>query len=132
MNNDSKKNIVGDKPYSFALETIKLYKKLTTAAKAYVFSTQLLRSGTAYGVNINEAISSVIKRNFVHKLCIALKESGETNYWLNLLKYTNYINTTIHQELSISSKEIMKTFQAIFYQQKKDISYKIIQQLQKP
>ena len=132
MNNDGEKNIVGDKPYSFALETIKLYKKLTTAAKAYVFSTQLLRSGTAFGVIINEAISSVIKRNFVYKQGIALKESGETNYWLNLLKYTNYIKTTIHQELSISSKEIMKTFQAIFYQQKKDISYKIIQQLQKP
>ena len=104
MNNDGEKNIVGDKSYSFALETIKLYKELTTAAKAYVFSTQLLRSGTAYGVNINEAISSVIKRNFVHKLCIALKESGETNYWLNLLKYTNYIKTTIHQELSIGCR----------------------------
>ena len=110
---NGKQSIVGDKSYSFALEIIKLYTGLTITAKEYVLSKQILRSGTSVGANINEAISSVSKRDFVHKLSIALKEARETNYRLNLLKDSNCINLTIHQELSIRFTEIMKILSSI-------------------
>ena len=113
MNKDGNQSIVGDKSYSFALEIIKLYKELTITTKEYVLSKQILRSGTPIGANINEAVSSVSKRDFVHKLSIALKEARETNYWLNLLKDSNYIGIATYEHLSIRCKEIMKILSSI-------------------
>ncbi len=51
----------------------------------------MLRSGTSIGANLNEAVSSESKRDFVHKLSIGLKEAKETAYWLRLLKNSDYI-----------------------------------------
>lgn len=39
-------NIVADKSYAFTLRIIKLYKFLVAEQKGYVFSKQILRSGT--------------------------------------------------------------------------------------
>jgi four helix bundle protein len=85
------RSIIYQKAYTFALEIIKLYKHLSTEKKEFILSKQLLRAGTSIGANVNEAISSESKRDFVHKLGIALKEARETSYWLNLLKDSEYI-----------------------------------------
>jgi len=85
------RSIIYQKAYPFALEIIKLYKHLSTEKKEFILSKQLLRAGTSIGANVNEAISSESKRDFVHKLGIALKEARETSYWLNLLKDSEYI-----------------------------------------
>ena len=52
---------------------------------------QLLRSATSIGANINEAIYGNSKADFISKLHIALKETGESIYWLTLLKRTHLI-----------------------------------------
>lgn len=49
-------------------------KKDTTVAK------QLLRSATSVGANINEAVYGNSKADFIAKLHIALKETGESIY----------------------------------------------------
>ena len=85
------RSIIYQKAYTFALEIIKLYKHLITEKKEFILSKQLLRAETSIGANVNEAISSESKRDFVHKLGIALKEARETSYWLNLLKDSEYI-----------------------------------------
>ena len=51
-----KENIVQDKSYAFALRIIKLYKHLIYDKKEFVLSKQILKSGTAIGANIEEAI----------------------------------------------------------------------------
>ena len=33
------------------------------------------------------------RKDFIHKMAIALKEANETEYWLNILKDTDYIYT---------------------------------------
>ena len=66
-------SIISTKSYAFALEVIKIYKYLINEKKEFVLSKQLLRSGTSIGANINEAVSGQSKRDFVHKLSIALK-----------------------------------------------------------
>ena len=53
---------------------------------------QLSRAGTSIGANIYEAQYAQSKRDFVSKLEIALKESSETSYWLNLLFATGRID----------------------------------------
>ena len=49
---------------------------------------QLLRSATSIGANINEAVYRNSKADFISKLHIALKETGESIYWLTLLSRT--------------------------------------------
>lgn len=52
---------------------------------------QLLRSGTSIGANAVEAQSGQSRRDFLHKLEIALKEARETEYWLKLLVATEVL-----------------------------------------
>ena len=96
--NEYKENIIVGKSYSFALEIIKLYKQLSEQ-KEYVLSKQILRSGTSIGANIHEAVSSESKKDFIHKTGIALKETRETSYWLNLLKDSSYISSDTFDSL---------------------------------
>src|SRR4051812_26732314 len=89
----SKENIIVNRSYAFALEIVALYKSLISSSKEYVLSKQLLRAGTSIGANVNEALASESKKDFVHKLAIALKEARETAYWMNLLKDSNYLTS---------------------------------------
>ena len=106
-------SIIAGKAYSFALEVMKIYKLLVNERKEYVLAKQLLRSGTSIGANINEAIAGQSKRDFVYKLNIALKEARETNYWLNLLKDSEYINLIEFETLFKKCNEIIKMLTSI-------------------
>ena len=48
-------------------------------------SKQIYRSGTSIGANIAESRYAQSPADFVSKLSFALKESGETEYWLKSL-----------------------------------------------
>lgn len=122
--NDS---IVAKKAYAFALEVIAMYKYLVNEKKEYILSKQVLRSGTSIGANINEAISGQSKRDFIHKLNIALKEARETNYWLNLLKDSDYIHSETFVSISNKCSELIKMLTSIilttkekYFSQKQD------------
>jgi four helix bundle protein len=109
----NKQSIIAGKAYAFALNIIKLYKQLTTETKEYVLSKQLLRAGTSIGANVNEAVSSESKRDFIHKLGIALKEARETSYWLSLLKDSNYITANSFNDLNNNCAEIIRILSSI-------------------
>lgn len=111
--NESKDNIIVKKSYSFALEIIKVYRFLINEKKEYVLSKQMLRSGTSVGANIHEAIASESKKDFIHKLGIAVKEARETSYWLNLLKDSDYINTEQFKILNNNCDEITRILNSI-------------------
>ena len=110
--NDGKDNIILQKSYTFALEVIKLYKTLVDK-KEFVLSKQILRSGTSIGANIHEAVASESKKDFVHKLGIAVKEARETSYWLNLLKDSDYITNDEFNRLNNSCDEIIRILNSI-------------------
>ena len=50
-----------------------------------VYINQLLRSSSSIGANIHEAKYAQSRADFIHKLEIALKESSETEYWIELI-----------------------------------------------
>lgn len=87
-----KENIVKEKSYKFAMRVIKAYKFLSEDKREFVLSKQILRSGTAIGALIREAEQAQSRKDFIHKMNIALKEANETEYWLMLLKDSEYIN----------------------------------------
>ena len=50
-----------------------------------VYVNQLLRCSSSIGANVHEAKYAQSRADFISKLEIALKESSETDYWLELL-----------------------------------------------
>ena len=96
------KSIVGDKAYVFALRIINAYKYFTREQKEFILSKQMLRSGTAIGALTREAEHAQSRADFVNKMNIALKEANETEYWLMLLKDSEYMDekafTSIHND----------------------------------
>ena len=110
--NEERKNIILEKSYAFALQIVQLYKSLVEK-KEFVLSKQVLRSGPSIGANVHEAAASQSKRNFVHKLSIAVKEARETSYWLNLLKDSQYITIDKFDKLSRLCNEIIKILNSI-------------------
>ena len=110
--NEGKENIIVSKSYAFALEVIKLYKILVEK-KEFVLSKQILRSGTSIGANIHEAVGSESKKDFIHKLGIAVKEARETSYWLNLLKDSNYLPINEFDRLNNLCDELIRILNSI-------------------
>jgi four helix bundle protein len=110
--NEGKDNIIVQKSYAFALEIIKLYKILVDK-KEFVLSKQILRSGTSVGANIHEAVASESKKDFLHKLGIAVKEARETSYWLNLLRDSAFISSDEFDKLNNSCDEIVRILNSI-------------------
>jgi four helix bundle protein len=105
---DNKENILKDKSYKFALRVVKLYKFLVEDKKEYVLSKQVLRAGTSIGANITEGNQAQSKADFVHKLSVANKEAFETEYWLCLLRDSQYITEKQAESLIIDCNELQK------------------------
>lgn len=107
-----KKGILKDKSYRFALRTVNLYKFLADQKREYVLSKQVLRSGTSIGANVAEANQAQSKSDFIHKLSISLKESFETEYWLDLLLDSDFLTTDQAASVSSDCKELQKLLTA--------------------
>jgi len=89
-----KNNLLAELSKNFALRIIKLHKFLREERQEYVISKQIYRSGTSIGANIAESKYAQTKADFAMKLNIALKEAGETDYWIDLL----FLSETIGQK----------------------------------
>lgn len=101
-------SIARDKSKSFALRIIKLSKYLMDVKQEYVLSKQVLCSGTSIGANLAEAECAISKNDFLAKVYIALKEASETQYWLELLKDSEYITVTEFNSIFAECNEITK------------------------
>ena len=66
----AKPNLIKDKTYQFAVDIIRLYKKMQHQNE-YVISKQLVRSGTSIGANVEEATAAQSKKDFVAKMSIS-------------------------------------------------------------
>ena len=100
------------KSFDFALDVIKLYKKLQDQ-REFVLSKQLLRAGTSIGANIEEAGAAQSRRDFVHKMTIASKEARETAYWLRLLEASDLVvDLDVQTELD-EANELIRLLTAI-------------------
>lgn len=94
-------------------ELLDYIKYLKEEKKEFVLSDQLLRSGTSIGANVREAIRAQGRKDFVHKLYIAYKEAGESEYWLELLVKTDYITESEYISLNNDCSELLKLLTSI-------------------
>ena len=106
-------NVIAEKSRAFAIRVIKLYKYLVEKKRETVLSRQLLRCGTSIGANVREAIQAQSRKDFVAKLCIALKECSETGYWLDLLHETSFLTRRQFDSVDTDCQELMKILTSI-------------------
>lgn len=116
-----KDNPLQNKSYTFSLRIVKLYKYLTETKKEYTLSKQILRSGTSIGANIEEGLGGQSKKDFIAKLSISYKESRETNYWLRILKDTEYISQKEFNSIILDLDEIQKLLVSIIKTSKENL-----------
>jgi four helix bundle protein len=109
---ERKNSICREKAFHFAIRIVKLHRYLNDQ-KEYILSKQILRSGTSIGANIEEAESSISKKEFPSKISISYKEARETDYWLRLLCATGSINEKLFQSLSAECQELCRILFAI-------------------
>ncbi|MCH4199093.1 MAG: four helix bundle protein [Clostridium tyrobutyricum] len=101
-----KENLVYKKAFRFSVRMVNLYKYLKENKGEYVISKQVLRSSTSIGANIKEGIVAQSKKDFLSKMYIALKEASETEYWIELLKETEYIDEKTFHSVIEDCREI--------------------------
>jgi len=80
---------------------------MTCSPKEYGMINQVFRSGTAIGALVSEATYAQSPADFINKLSVALKECNETNYWLNILRDTEYLNEQEFESLSKDCQELL-------------------------
>ncbi|MDR3339624.1 MAG: four helix bundle protein [Candidatus Symbiothrix sp.] len=105
---EKKENVLKEKSYAFALRIVKAHKYLAKEQNEYVLSKQLLRAGTAVGALVREAEYAQSKADFISKMSIALKEANETDYWIMLLRDSEYINLTMSKSLIEDCEELLR------------------------
>ena len=93
-----------DKSLEFATQIVLFYEAFSKTRKDTTITKQLLRSATSIGANINEAVYGNSKADFISKLHIALKETGESIYWLTLLKRTQLMEYDFDSLLSLADE----------------------------
>ena len=108
----NRENVIKEKSFDFALRIVKLYKYLQEK-KEFVLSKQLLRSGTAVGALVREAEQAESKKDFIHKMAIGLKEANETQYWLELLFKSGYLEENQFSSINVDSIEMLKLLTSI-------------------
>lgn len=90
-------SIMLEKAKDFAVEIVELCKSIKSEKRESVLTNQLLRSATSIGANIHESKYAQSPADFVSKMQIALKECYESEYWLELLNRTGYIEENTYK-----------------------------------
>ena len=124
-----KENTIYKLSKRFALRIIHLYVFLRDSQHENVMSRQIYRSGTSIGANVAESVFAQSEADYINKLKIALKEAGETRYWLELLyeadlitanaydSLLNDVNTIIGTLINIIKRQYVKEIFIIFFRE---------------
>lgn len=108
-----RQSIVGEKSLAFAKRVAKCYRFLLDKKKETILSKQILRSGTSIGANIREGLFAQSRKDFISKMNIALKEAGETDYWLEIIYSADYLTEVEYKSLKKDTDELIKMLSSI-------------------
>lgn len=88
---EQKPNIIVDKTFNFSKEIIKLYINLKND-KIYELASQLFRSGTSIGANVEEAQAAQSKKDFIAKYKYISKRSKRNTILVKTFKRNRNIS----------------------------------------
>ena len=75
-----------DRLIEFAVRVLNVVESLPSTRAGNHIAGQLVRSGTAPAPNYGEAQSAESRKDFIHKMKVALKELRETFVWLLIIQ----------------------------------------------
>ena len=105
------KGIIYNKCLDFSVNITELCKQLQSRGE-YIIAKQIIRSATSMGANYSEALGAESDLDFIHKISVSLKETHETQYWLDVLLRGRYIDENQYNQLYPASEEIYKMMTA--------------------
>lgn len=106
-------NLILDKSYKFGLRIVKLYLHLKKKKIDSGLCSQILRSGTSVGANIEEAVGGSSRKDFINKMQVSYKETRETRYWLGLLMDSELLEKKLANSFITDCEEILKILTTI-------------------
>ena len=68
---------------------------------------------------VRESEHAESKADFIHKLSIALKEANESEYWIDLLYHSNYLDEKQYESIIADIIELKRIITAILLSMKK-------------
>jgi four helix bundle protein len=98
---------IPDRTFKFGVKIVELVTKLPRSASGFAISSQIVRSGTSVGANVEEAQNAGSKKEFIRSMTIALKEARETHYWLRIIKESGLVKISL-ESLIGENLEIIK------------------------
>ena len=106
-------SIAMEKSFAFALRIIKLHKYLSEEKSEYVLSKAVLTSGTHIGKYVKEAISGESRQIFIGGMATAFKKASETEYWLELLHASEYLDEKAFVSINNDCQELQRILTSI-------------------
>ena len=96
----------------FASRAIAVCEALPNRTGAAYIKDQLFRSSTSVAANYAEASVPESRKDFVHKMNVALKEIVETRMWLRIISLKRYLDGRTLVGLMGETDELAKIFHA--------------------
>ncbi len=111
--NFTKRYDLEDRSTEFARRIIRLCKELPKNPMNDRLIGQIVGSAGSIGANYREANDALGKRDFIHRLKIARKESKETMHWLILIEEANEQFKSRMENLHREAQELRNILSAI-------------------
>jgi four helix bundle protein len=109
MQNEARKGAdIEERLLDFAVRVGKAIDALPGTRLARHIAGQLVRSGTSPALNYAEGCAAEIKRDFIHKLRIVLKELRESSIWIRLIVKSELIPNQRHEQLQDECDQLCK------------------------
>ena len=94
----------------FAVRVIGVVESLPDTKAGKHIASQLIRSGTSPAPNYGEAQSAESRKDFIHKMKVALKELRETLVWLQIIEQKPLCEPNRMAEITTECNELISIF----------------------
>jgi four helix bundle protein len=103
-----KRKDICERTFKFGVTVIKISNSLPKTPAGFAIASQLVRSGTSVGANVEEAQDGLTKKEFIKSMSIALKEARETRFWLRISIESGLLSKKIVKAVLSESEELVK------------------------
>ena len=101
------------KSLAFAMRMVKLHRHLVDEKKEFTLSREVLIAGTNIGKHVKEAVYGENRERFGLEMGVARRKAAETEYWLQLLLYGEYIDVREFTSPDADRTELAKMLTSI-------------------
>ncbi len=102
-----------ERTLAFAVAVIRFVATFPRNDAAWIIARQLVKAGTSIGSHYREANRAESRDDFIHKTAVVLKESSETDYWMEVCSRTELGDANQRTSLCQEARELLAIFTTI-------------------